>query len=101
MAKVRFIQHTYMLSFQKASLAIDLCFNFRFFGCNPLTQFVPPLAKNYTLGEADEINLRTCFAASQYSIDLWADDSKKGGNERHVVGVHTLNSESQKPEGYF
>ena len=71
MAKARFIQHTYMLSFQKASLAIDLCFNFRFFGCNPLTQFVPPpltLAKNNTLGEADEINLRTCFAASQYDF---------------------------------
>ena len=58
-----------MLSFQKASLAIDLCFNFRFFGCNPLTQFVPlTLAKNNTLGEADEINLRTCFAASQYDF---------------------------------
>ena len=35
------------------------------------------------------------------SIDLWADDSKKGGNERHVVGVHSWNSESQKLEGYF
>ena len=39
------------------------------------------------------------------SIDLWADGSEKGGNERHVVGVHTWNSESEKPEslpeGYF
>ena len=35
------------------------------------------------------------------SIDLWADDSKNGGNERHVVGVHTWDSESQKPEGYI
>ena len=24
------------------------------------------------------------------SIDLWAEGSEKGGNERHVVGVHTL-----------
>ena len=70
------MQHTYMLSFQKATLAIDLCFNFRFFGCNPLTHFVPPpltFAKNNTLGEADEINLRTCFAASQYDFHSFVD----------------------------
>ena len=71
MAKARFMQHTYMLSFQKTSLAIDLCFNIRFFGCNPPTQFVPSpltLAKNNTLGEVDEINLRTRFAASRYDF---------------------------------
>ena len=107
MAEARFMQHTYMLSFQKASLATDLCFNFRFFGCNPPTQFLPSpllvtLAKNNTLGEVDKINLRTLFAASQYDFHLWADDSKKGGNERPAVGVpHTWNSESQKPEGYI
>ena len=105
MAEARFMQHTYLLSFQK--MATDLCFNFRFFGCNPPTQFVPSpllvtLAKSNTLGEVDKINLRTRFAASQYDFHLWADDSKKGGNERHAVGVpHTCNSESQKPEGYI
>ena len=51
------------------------------------------LAKKNTLGEEDKINLRTCFAASQYDFHLWADDSKIGGNERHAVGVpHTWNS---------
>ena len=92
-----------MLSFQKASLATDHCFNFRFFGCNPPTQFVrspvlATLAKKNTLREVDKINVRTRFAASQYDFHLWADDSKKGGNERHAVGVpHTWNSDSQKP----
>ena len=76
------MQHTYLLSFQKAPLATDRCFNFRFFGCNPPTQFVPSplsvtLAKNNTLGEVDNINLRTRFAASQYDFHLWADDSKR------------------------
>ena len=71
MTEATFIQHTYMLSFQKASLATDHCFNFRFFGCNPPTQFVrslllATLAKKNTLGEVDKINLRTRFAASQY-----------------------------------
>ena len=104
MAKARFMQHTCMLSFQKASMAIDLCFNL-FFGCNPPTQFVPSPSTlaiwNNILGEVDKINLRTRFAASRYDFHLWADDSNKGGNERHVVGVHTWNSESQKPEGYI
>ena len=76
MAEARFMQHT------SSYLATDLCFNFRFFGCNPPTQFVPSpwlvtLAKNNTLGEVDKINLRTCFAASQYDFHLWANDSKK------------------------
>ena len=62
MAEATFMQHTYMLSFQKTSLATDHCFNFRFFGCNPPTQFVrspllATLAKKNTLGEVDKINL--------------------------------------------
>ena len=101
MTKIQFTSANLVLkmhflgAFPPAPLATDLCFNFRFFGYNPLTQFVPSpllvtLAKNNTLGEVDKINLRTRFAASQYDFHLWADDSKKGGNERHVVGVpHT------------
>ena len=104
MAEARFMQHTCMLSFQKASLAIDLCFNL-FFGCNPPTQFVPSPSTlaiwNNTLGEVDKINLRTLFAASQYDFHLWADDPNKGGNERHVVGVHTWNSEVRSVKGTF
>ena len=33
---------------------------------------------------------------SMISIDLWADGSEKGGNERHVVGVHTWNRRKSK-----
>ena len=86
MAEARFMQHaTYLYAIISESLpgnSTDLCFNFKFFGCNPPTQFLPSpllvtLTKNNTLGEVDKINLRTLFAASQYDFHLWADDSKK------------------------
>ena len=40
MSKLRFFQHTCLLSFQKASLAINLCFSL-FFGIPPPDRFVP------------------------------------------------------------
>ena len=54
---------------------------------------------NNILGEADRINLRNRFSASKSDFHLWADDSNKGGNDRHVVGFHTWNNEAEKPEG--
>ena len=102
MAKVRFLQHTCMLSFQKTSLALELCFDL-FFGCNPPPDFIPSPSTlsiwNNILGEADRINLRNRFSASKSDFHLWADDSNKGGNDRHAVGVHTWNNEAEKPEG--
>ena len=41
-AKLRFFQYTCLLSFQKASLAINLCFNL-FFSIPPPDRFVPSL----------------------------------------------------------
>ena len=71
MAKLRFFQYTYLLSFQKASLAINLCFNL-FFGIPPLDRFVPSQVTlstwNIVLGEADKINLRRKFNQSQYEF---------------------------------
>ena len=29
---------------------------------------------------------------------MWADDSNKGGNDRHAVGFHAWNNETEKPE---
>ena len=59
-AKLRFFQYTCLLSFQKASLAINLCFNL-FFGIPPPDRFVPSLVYlptwNIVLAEADKINL--------------------------------------------
>ena len=40
LAKVRFLQHTCILSFQKTCLALELCFDL-FFGCNPPPDFIP------------------------------------------------------------
>ena len=40
MSKIRFMQHTCLLSFQKASFIIDLCFDI-FFGCAPAPKFAP------------------------------------------------------------
>ena len=103
MTEATFMQHIYMLSFQKTRVRkppwqlIIVSISDSFVVIHQ-TQFarsllLATLAKKNTLGEADKINLRTCFAASQYDFHLWADDSKIGGNERHVVGVpHTWNS---------
>lgn len=103
-SKIRFLQHTCLLSFQKASLVIELCFDL-FFDCPPPANFVPSPATlsswNIYLGEVDKMHLRTKFKDSPYESHIWADDSNKGGCDRHVVGVHTWNSQTDKPEGYI
>ena len=87
MAKVRFLQHTCLLSFQKASMAIDLCFNLFFSKLHP-ARFVPSPATlsswNVILGEVDKINLRKKIVGSPYDFHIWADNSNKAGNDRHV-----------------
>ena len=84
MAEVRFLQHTCLLSFQKASMAIDLCFNL-FFSKPPPARFVPSPATlsswNAILGEVDKINLRKKFVDSPYDFHIWTDDSNKAGND--------------------
>ena len=35
-----------------------------------------------------------------YDFHVWSDDSNKGGEERHVVGVHTWCPEINKPRAY-
>ena len=102
-SKVRFLQHTCLLSFQKVSHVIDLCFHL-FFGCAPPANFVPSPATvsswNICLGEVDKIHLRTKFKDSSYEAHIWADDPNKGSCDRHVVGIHTWNNQADKPEGY-
>ena len=107
MTEATFMQHIYMLSFQKTRvrkppwqlIIVSISDSLVVIHQHSLyVLYYSTLAKKNTLGEVDKINLRTCFAASQYDFHLWADDSKIGGNERHAVGVpHTWNSESQKP----
>ena len=95
-SKIRFMQHTCLLSFQKASLIIYLCFDL-FFGCGPPPKFVPSPATiaswNLYLGEVDKIHLRESFKDSPYEAHIWADDSTKGGSDRHVVGIHNMEQE--------
>ena len=104
MAKVKFLQHTCLLSFQKASMAIDLCFNL-FFSKPPPARFVPSPATlsswNVILGEVDKINLRKKFVDGPYDFHIWADDSNKAGNDRHFVGIHTWDSKESKPEAHI
>ena len=40
------------------------------------------------------------YSYSEYDFHLWSDDSFKGGEERHVVGVHTWCPIESKPRGY-
>ena len=53
------------------------------------------------LGEVDKINLRKTFVDSPYDFHIWAHDSNKAGNDRHVVGIHTRNSKESKPEAHI
>ena len=103
-AKIRFLQHTCLLSFQKTSLVIELCFNL-FFGRSPPAYFVPSPATlsawNIHLGEVDKIHLRSKFKDSSFEAHIWADDSNKGGSDRHVMGIHTWNKATEKPEAYM
>ena len=92
------------MSFQKVSLVIDLCFDLSF-GCAPPANFVPSPATvsswNVCLGEVNKIHLRTKFKDSPCEAHIWADDSNKGGSDRHVVGIHIWNKQAEKPEGYI
>ena len=81
MTKVQFLQHTCSLSYQKASLAINLCFNL-FFGMDPPVKYVSSpstlSAWNIILGECDKRNLRHHFQNTPYECHIWVDDSIKG-----------------------
>ena len=48
----------------------------------------------------DKVILRKRFSNSKYDFHLWSDDSHKGGEERHVVGVHTWCPLESKPRAY-
>ena len=92
MACVRYMQHASLLSYQKTPVALHLIFNI-LFNCSPPTNFIvsPTTLSdwNVLLGEADKLILRKRFSNSKYDFHLWSDDSHKGGEERHIVGVHT------------
>ena len=77
-------------AFLESVYPCDLCFNLFF--SKPLpARFVPSPATlfswNAILGEVHKINLRKKFVDSPYDFHIWADDSNKAGNDRHVVGT--------------
>ena len=83
-------------------MAIDLLFDV-FFGVLSPVNFVSSPATlpswNTILAEVDKINSRKRFSDNPYEFHIWADDSNKGGSDRHVVGVHNWNSELAMPQG--
>ena len=103
MACMRYMQHACLLSSQKTPVALHLIFNI-LFNCSPPTNLVvspTTLADwNVLLGEADKLILCKRFANSKYDFHVWSDDSNKGGEERHIVGVHTWCPENNKPRAY-
>ena len=103
MACVRYMQHASLLSYQKTPVALHLIFNI-LFNCSPPTNFIvsPTTLSdwNVLLGEADKLILRKRFSNSKYDFHLWSDDSHKGGEERHVVGVHNWCPLENKPWAY-
>ena len=103
MACMRYLQHACLLSSQKTPIALHLIFSILFNCSPPANVVVSPstLADwNILLGEADKIILRKRFASSRYDFHVWSDDSNKGGEERHIVGVHTWCPETNKPRAY-
>ena len=69
---------------------------------DPPVQYVPSpstlSAWNIILAERDKINLRHHFQNTRYECHIWADDPNKGNTDRHVVGIHTWNPDTEKPE---
>ena len=89
--------------YQKTPVALHLIFNI-LFNCSPPTNFIvsPTTLSdwNVLLGEADKLILRKRFSNSKYDFHLWSDDSHKGGEERHIVGVHTWCPLESKSRAY-
>ena len=91
------------MSSQKTPIALHLIFNILFNCSPPMNVVVSPTTLadwNVLLGEADKLILRKRFASSKYDFHVWSDDSNKGGEERHIVGVHTCCPEINKPRAY-
>ena len=105
MAGLRFIKHACLLSNQKTSLALDLMYQVLTHeapssesGCevSPTT-----LSRwNVLLGEVDRLNLRKELESTTSDICLFADDSNKGHEERHIMGVHLWSNKLEGPVGY-
>lgn len=102
MACIRYFQHAYLLSNQKAPVALHLIFII-LFNCSPPTNLIvsPSTLSDYVLlGEADKLILQKRLARNKHDFHVWSDDSSKGGDERHIVGVHTWCQETDKPKAY-
>eukprot|EP00117_Sycon_ciliatum_P032485 scpid45126/ scgid25179/ len=105
MAGVRFLRASCLLSNQKASLALHLAHQI-FTGEDPTKELgtsVSPSAItkwNVLLGEVDKQLLREVLTTTTSDIHVFADDSNKRGEDRHMVGVHTWSEEKQQPVTY-
>ncbi|XP_065178845.1 uncharacterized protein LOC135809422 [Sycon ciliatum] len=106
MAQMRFLKIACILSNQKAALAIHLSHHVLTgqAPCSHLGTTCSPssLAKwNLLLGEVDKAILRDTLSSTPYDIAVFADDSNKKGEDRHMVGVHTWSAKRNCPAGYL
>eukprot|EP00117_Sycon_ciliatum_P018933 scpid75139/ scgid17326/ len=105
MAGVRFIKHACILSNQKASLALDLFGNLLIkTNSGDMGWEVSPTTLsrwNVVLGEVDRLNLSHVLATVDSDVCLFADDSNKGHDERHIMGVHVWSAQQNRPVGYI
>ena len=103
MACIRYLQDVCLLSSRKTPIAFHLIFSI-LFNCSPPASLVVSQTTlsdwNVLLGEADKLIVLKRFRNSKYDFHIWSDDSNKGGEERHIVGVHTWCQETHKPRGY-
>eukprot|EP00117_Sycon_ciliatum_P044581 scpid18064/ scgid32145/ len=106
MAEVRYLKIACMLSNQKAAVALHLCHHILTGEppCNNLGTAVSPATLsewNVLLGEVDKAVLRKQLSTTEFDIAVFADDSNKRGEDRHMLGVHIWSAERGGPVGYL
>ena len=105
MAGVRYIKHACNMSNQRTSLALDLIHQLLTHEAphpDLHTEVSPSTLSewNVILGEVDNMQLREKLESTLYDTYVFADDSNKGHEERHIMGVHTWSEPDQGPVGY-
>lgn len=102
MAELRFFRHSCLLSNQKAALAIHLSHHI-LTGEPPSTHLGTSVSPstisewNVLLGEVDKAVLREKLSAVSDGVYVFADDSNKRGEDRHMVGLHVWSEEENAP----
>eukprot|EP00117_Sycon_ciliatum_P005381 scpid48283/ scgid9350/ len=105
MAQARFMKMACLLSNQKMAQALSLS-HVLLTGKEPTANLGTSVSPstiadwNVLLAEVDKALLQEKLASNVYDTHVFADDSNKRGEERHMVGIHTWCDKLQSPIAY-